>query len=205
MPAAKDPRAVDQKLLEKYGIAVSRPARARRKRAGLANVHYLRHGRFFVLLASHGRHPFFEEEGDSVRDIRRLPLQFSGYSVTYRPGHFKVQARADRPPEPDGKWHARVQIGREAYRDLKAYFLERAVRTSADCLGQELYTVPFEPYARVRQQLLNLLRLMNDARRRAGEQTLLPTVLRYQRRIVKPFGAVDPVVAPAAFRKGQTP
>jgi hypothetical protein len=50
-----------------------------------------------------------------------------------------------------------------------------------------LYTVPFEPYARVRQQMLNVLRLVNEARRKAGSEHLPPTVLRYQRRIVKPF------------------
>jgi hypothetical protein len=187
VPAGKEPRAVDQKLLDKYGIAVSRQARARRKLAGLANLHYLRHERLFVLLATHGKHRFFEEEGERVRDIRRLPLQFAGYSVTYRPGNFKASDGADGPPEPDDKWHARVQIGREAYRDLKAYFQERAVRTRAEVLARELYTVPFEPYARVRQQMLNVLRLVNEARRQAGCEHLPPTVLRYQRRIVKPF------------------
>jgi hypothetical protein len=79
------------------------------------------------------------------------------------------------------------QIGREAYRDLKAYFLERAVRTPAEALGRELYSVPFEPYARVRQQMLNVLRLVNEARREAGREPLPPAVLRYRRRIVRPF------------------
>src|SRR5205807_3041354 len=139
------------------------------------------HERLFVLLATHGKHCFFAEEGERVRDIRKLPLHIAGYSLTYKPGNFKARAGADGPPEPDDKWHARVQIGREAYRDLKAYFLEKAVRTPAEALGRELYTVPFEPYARVRQQLLNVLRLVNDARRKAGRDPLPPTVLRYQR------------------------
>jgi hypothetical protein len=191
VPAGKDPRAVDGKLLEKYGIAISRQARARRKLAGLANLHYLRHGRLFALLATHGKHRFFEEEGARVRDVRRLPLHVAGYSITYRRGNFKARGELDGPPEPDDKWHARVQIGREAYRDLKAYFLERAVRTPAEELGRVLYAVPFEPYARVRQQLLNVLRPMNGARRRAGLGALPPTVLRYQRRIVRPFDPAE--------------
>ncbi len=201
VPAGKDPRAVDQKLLEKYGIAVSRQARARRKLAGLANLHYLRHERLFVLLAIHGKHHFFEEE-ERVRDVRNLPLHFAGYSITYRPGDFEARAGADGPPEPDDKWHSRVQIGRKAYRDLKGYFVERAVRTPADVLSRELYTVPFEPYARVRQQLLNVLRLVNKARRRAGDESLPPTVLRYQRRIVKPFDAA--AVRTSSSREGGT-
>ena len=66
VPEGKDPRAVDRKLLGKYGIDLSRSSRARRKRAGLANLHYLRHGQAFLLLATHGRHPFFVEEGEHV-------------------------------------------------------------------------------------------------------------------------------------------
>ena len=60
IPLNKDPETVDRKLIEKYGIDVSKWERARRKKAGLANLHYLRHGRDFVLIATHGRHPFFE-------------------------------------------------------------------------------------------------------------------------------------------------
>src|SRR5262245_22554809 len=61
VPDGKDPRRVDEKLVSKYGLAVSKWVRARRKRAGLANIAYLRHRRFFVLVATHGAHPFFEE------------------------------------------------------------------------------------------------------------------------------------------------
>src|SRR5947209_4462088 len=66
VPEGKDPRRVDEKLLDKYGIARSRQSRARRKLAGFANLHYLRFERTFVLLATHGTHPFFEEEGDRI-------------------------------------------------------------------------------------------------------------------------------------------
>jgi len=44
IPFNKDPEAVDRKLIQKYGIDVSKRERARRKRAGLPNRHYLRHG-----------------------------------------------------------------------------------------------------------------------------------------------------------------
>ncbi len=59
IPERKDPAAVDQKLIERYGIAISKWARARRKRQGLANMQYLRHERTFVLLATKGQHEFF--------------------------------------------------------------------------------------------------------------------------------------------------
>ena len=42
IPESKDPRETDQKILTQYGIEVSKFTRARRKKAGSANLHYLR-------------------------------------------------------------------------------------------------------------------------------------------------------------------
>ena len=70
IPEGKDPGRVDAKLIDKYGVDVGRTARVRRKRLGQANLRYLRHGRFFVLIATHGTHRFFEDEAASMRDIR---------------------------------------------------------------------------------------------------------------------------------------
>ena len=56
VPAGKDPRAIDRKLIAKYGIGVSESTRARRKRLGRANLQYLRHDRRFVILATKGQH-----------------------------------------------------------------------------------------------------------------------------------------------------
>ena len=56
----KDPLAVDAKLIAKYGIAVSESTRARRKKAGQANLQYLRFERFFVVLATKGTHRFYD-------------------------------------------------------------------------------------------------------------------------------------------------
>ena len=67
VPEHKDPARVDEKLVARYGVDISKWARARRKQVGGANLQYLRHGRFFVLLATHGEHPFFAEEGANVR------------------------------------------------------------------------------------------------------------------------------------------
>ena len=54
IPDSKDPTKTDEKILEQYGISVSKWVRARRKRSGLANVQYLRYGDFFVIIANHG-------------------------------------------------------------------------------------------------------------------------------------------------------
>ena len=104
VPEGKDPRQVDAKLIRKYDIDLPRATRSRRKRLGYANLRYLRHGSFFVLIATSGKHRFFEEEAASIRDIRRVPLRFAGYSISYRPGN-RTQAGTTDP-----RWHSHVEI-----------------------------------------------------------------------------------------------
>ena len=48
--AASEP--FDRKLVEKYSIAMSESTRARRKQLGFANLQYIRHDRFFAILAT---------------------------------------------------------------------------------------------------------------------------------------------------------
>ena len=83
IPQKKDPRKVDAKLTNQYGVVRSKSSRMRRKKAGLGNVQYLRYGRFFVLIATKGPHPFFEREAKSIRDICRPPfLTFGSYTIS---------------------------------------------------------------------------------------------------------------------------
>jgi hypothetical protein len=172
VPEGKDVRAVDAKLIARYAVGSSKWAAARRKRAGGANVHYLRLDRFFVLLATHGRHRFFEEERTRIRDARHVTLKVGGYALGVRGSH------------------VRVTIAREAYRSLKAYFLEYATKRSAGTLAAELAALPFEPYAAIRRQALCILRAVNRARTEAGLEPVPKTCLRFKRRIVRPFEAV---------------
>ena len=95
VPEGKAPEVVDAKLIARYGIGVSKWTRARRKMAGSANLQYLRRGRFFLLLATHGRHAFFEEEA-SIRDVRRVPIRFEGYSISFRGGHAHVRIEQEQ-------------------------------------------------------------------------------------------------------------
>lgn len=182
IPAHKDPAAIDRKLIERYGVNISKRTRARRKELGLANVHYLRHERFFVLLASRGRHRLFEEEGNVVRDLRKVPLKFRDYSISFRPGGRTMAG------DVDPKWHAHVQIAPQAYKAERAYFLELANRKSVDQLAFEFRRVPYEPYAPIRRQLLNILRAVNRKRKAAGLAPVPTTALRLRRRVVQPFG-----------------
>jgi hypothetical protein len=170
IPDHKDPAAVDAKLAARYGLDLSKWARARRKRSGGANVRYLRHGHFFVLLATHGRHAFFDVE--PFRDIRERPIRFAGYSIGCGRGT-------------DGRWHASVRIHPEQYRRLKAHLLDLAIRRKAESLTTVFRQIPYAPYAPVRRQLLDLLRAVNRERRRAGFEDVPVTALRLRRRPVR--------------------
>src|SRR5438876_534642 len=126
IPERKDPHAVDEKLIAKYDIAISKTSRARRKATGLANVQYLRHGRFFVLIVTHGNHALFDLEGGLIRDVRKVPIKFGGYAVSYRAGH----------P------HVRIEQGR--YLGIKAYLADIAIHRTKERLEEEFRWLPFE-------------------------------------------------------------
>lgn len=184
VPDGKDPLRVDAKLQERYGIAISKWARARRKRAGLANVQYIRHGRFFVLLATHGRHAFFNSERLAIRDARRVPVKYAGYAVSYRDGH------------------PHVRIERSEYLALKASVLDAASRRGTAGVLSVLRTLDYEPYAPVRRQLLNIVRAANAELRERGCGPVDARCLRFKR-TVGPIFASPP--APSDTDDPQVP
>jgi hypothetical protein len=181
VPEWKVPTTVDSKLVAKYGIAISESTRRRRKKLGMANLQYLRYDRHFVILATAGRHYFRENEAGAIRDIRRVPIKFHGYSISYRPGG------RTRSGELDPRWHAHVAIERERYKEIRAHLLDLAAHRSPERLALEFYRLPFEPYAPIRRQFLNLLRAVNRARKAAGFELLPKEILPLRRRIVRPF------------------
>jgi hypothetical protein len=189
VPEGKDPRAVDRKLAERYGSAISKWSRYRRKRGGHANVRYMRHERFFVLMATGGVSPFFEQEAGVIRDCRREPFKYGGYSISSKGGHVSVR------------------IEREQYNVLKAAFLEYALRRPAERLEGMVSSLPFEPYAPVRRQLLSLVRAMNRARKTAGLKPLSYSCVRLKRDFIRTFARTDDITQdpPDAEGTGETP
>jgi hypothetical protein len=176
VPEPKDPAIVDRKIVTQYGIEVSKWIRARRKKMGQARVQYLRYGRRFVILATHGEHPFFAGEGKQVRDIRRHPIHFMGYALGCRKGR-------------DGKtWHPSVRIERELYCKLKFRFATMAVHRSVEDLCREFGCIGYEAYAPIRDQLRGILRIVNRRRKAAGLELVPFSALWRRRTPVKPFG-----------------
>jgi len=67
--------------------------------------------------------------------------------------------------------------------------MELALRKSVEHLCVEFRRVPFEPYAPIRRQLLNILRAVNGKRKAAAKDPVPTTALRLRRRVVRPFEA----------------
>ena len=194
----KDPEQVDRKLIDKYQIAIGERERTARKRRGLANLQYIRYRNFFLLLATEGHHPFKQEERNQIRDCRRVPIRFEGYSISYR--RSGVTPKGGGPP----KWHACVRIDPPTYKQLKAFFRDRACHRSVENLAADFARVPYARYAPIRRQLLTILRAVNDARARMGYELVPHAALRLRRQIVRPFEAEEPVddIATDAVTRG---
>lgn len=169
IPADKDPLAVDDKLLTRYGICQTKWAKARSTKRGRAKLQYLRYRSTFVLLATEGEHEFFEAEGKNINDARERPVKFYGYSIGYKDGH------------------PFVRIATAQYRELVEAFLSSALTTKAEVLSARFKTLPFEPYGPVKVQLRRLLIRVNEVRRAAGLSRIDASVLRTRRKTVRPF------------------
>lgn len=182
IPPEKDPAQTDAKIIGQYGLDISKWTRCRQRKGGVAGVQYLRYRHQFVLLATHGEHPFFDHEGRMIRDVRVEPIKFGGYAIGCRQGRDK------------GAFHPSVRIRQEVYLDLKRRFERVALQRDVEALAGALRAVPFEPYAPVQDQIRCILRAVNR-RRKVATLELLPWqgVIR-ERRPVKPFA--DPAARP---------
>ena len=169
VPDGKDPAAVDEKLIAKYRIDVSQKERCRRKAAGLANMQYIRHERFFLLMATLGQHPFFEEEANNMRDARRIAIRYAGYSLSFR------------------NKRTSVRIAPDEYSRLKAHFLEISCRRTTAGIASEFARIELQPYSPVRAQLLSIWRSVNRPRKTAGLESVSIDVVPWKRRILQPF------------------
>ena len=170
VPDGKDAAAVDSKLVAKYAANLPSSTRWRRKKDGIANVRYLRLGRRFFLFATKGRHPLYESEASSIRDIRKTPLRVGGYSLSLR---------RDGRDQTTRRVH--VRIADQPYRELLATWEHRATRQNADRLAAGLYELPYRGYAPVRSQLCRVLRSVNSRRKQAGLAPLPKTCLFFER------------------------
>ncbi|MFO0979103.1 MAG: hypothetical protein U0996_22020 [Planctomycetaceae bacterium] len=195
IPNGKDPGKIDRKLIAKYGIEVSEWQRRSRKQRGVANAHYLRYQRWFILMVSEGHHALKQPsakggEGEHLRDCRRNPIRFHGYSISYR--------RAGVTPAGVAlpKWHAHVRLDDYTYQVLKDRFLNLAMHRSAETLASEFARIPFARYAPIRRQLLNILRAVNERRKQQNFEVIPHAALKLRRTPVPVFVQPEQDVQP---------
>ncbi|MCR9244561.1 MAG: hypothetical protein NXI31_05980 [bacterium] len=195
VPARKDPRALDEKFIARYELAISPSTRYRRKKEGVASVQYLRLGREWVLVATKGEHRFYEDHpprmvrvrggGRSrlksipqVRSMRTHPFRFHGYSVS---------VKRDR----EGRLRTSVRIHPEEYRRLKVGLMARATVVGVGWIEAWFRELWFAPYAPIRSQVLSLHRQVNFERKLVGLPVVPRSCVRLVRRSVPVF--VKPV------------
>lgn len=94
IPEERELKEIDEKLLRAYDVTFNRMARKRRRENGEGVVSYVRYDRWFVLLATEGRHEAFDRL--AWRDIRSCPLQLWGYSIGEKGGSPWVTISARR-------------------------------------------------------------------------------------------------------------
>jgi hypothetical protein len=190
IPDGKSAELIDSKLIEKYQIDVSEWERRRRKKAGLANAHYLRFENWFIILVSDGHHKIKlpSQQGgekESLRDTRRSPIKLGGYSLSYR------RAGVQESGASSSRFCAHVRIEQKTFSQLKAYFESLAVHRTAEKLGSEIRSLPYARYAPIRRQLLTLARAVNNKRKPHGFETVETSMLGLRRKPVKVYQSND--------------
>jgi len=146
IPKDKDPELIDVKLILKYQTHAPKSKSYRRQKAGIARVKYLRCGRLFVLLATHGKSPIFQQE--KLKDARNHPIALKGYSISINPETLKVT----------------IRVHKTTMHRLEKMIFNR-VRWRQDVWKRFFWRFPFRPYAGVRTCVFTLLRSLNQARR----------------------------------------
>lgn len=176
IPDHKDPLKTDSRIIEKYDIAKSKFQRARQKAQGIASIQYLRFDRFFVIIATKGKHEFIAQEQNQIKDIRHTPLLFDNHSISSKLGK-------------DGNFHASVSLEQNYYRDLKAYFLgiSSSSHRSSSQIIKEINALPLCKFSPVRNKLFSLLRAINKNRKTQGLSQIKHEDLQLKRLSIKTF------------------
>lgn len=191
VPHGKDPGAVDEKLMSRYGIDVPPWTRARRPRSE-GSVHYIRFGSTFVMLARPGKSRFFDDEARSIKDVRERPLRIGPYSLSYL-----YSTHTER-------WHASVRVERAQMLRVRHRLTRIAARAEVRVVEEELARLPFYPFAPVRRQLLAQLKHVNQVRRAAGRELVSVDVLRLRPWPVPVFAEALTQPCEGALLRGRT-
>jgi hypothetical protein len=175
----KDPRELDRKLIREWELDKPAWKREARRRGAAPNIHYLRFGHHYVLIATHGKsrngetHRFFLEYQGQVQDLRKNALHFCGYSIRYPIS------------KETGRRRVFVRLDKASYERLRADLVTSSIRVryrERDALESFVRSLGFQWYKPVRNQVRVILKEVNRARRHAGlspvRLTCVPTKMR---------------------------
>ena len=139
VPERKHPAIADYNILSKYNIRKDWRFIAENKQRGLANVQYIRHGRFYIIMATKGWHEFKDREANRIRDARTSPIliprdlayrtadgtgkgrSFDGYAVSYRRGGYLRKTPEDKVAYRQAieHWKKQTALGKQLPRPPK--------------------------------------------------------------------------------------
>ena len=204
LPKKKGFLEFDRKIITRYPVVMKASRRYSRKKRDIINVAYLRYERYWIMLATRGKHEETKEglwdwraaEAMNIRNCRRgQPIRFFGYSISSGRGDYILKRKMrnpDGPPERDNKYRVRVQISRKALQQLRTELLSQARIRREDWFRSYFWNLPYEPYAPVRKQLLRLLRQINASRSAVGLSKLPSDIIRMKQQRVKVFITCEP-------------
>lgn len=199
----KDPCVLDRKMVDRYVTEGKAWRRKSRSRGGHANVHYLRCGRFYVLISTHGKkvggkpEKLFFDHATTIRDIRRKALTFWKYSIRYT---FS---------ETEKRWKVNIRLHREAYQELRAELVQFSVRErcrDSEAMEEKVRSLRLAWYRPVRAQVFRILQEVNRRRRYRGFDQIPATCIPKMRRppivFIEDAVAEDvPVAAASAYAR----
>ncbi len=169
------PDEQDARIIDKLGLNISRFTRSRRKAAGEAPIHYIRHENTRIILTTNPGNPrFFDyasstnpETGERVGFYRNVMMAPLTIPFAWRGKLFAYAIGLSR-----GK--VRTRIEKRSYLRLKKYYVSQATKKPIHWFVREFYLTIFEPYGGVQVQLHAIKRAVNEARRVAGISGRVP-------------------------------
>ncbi len=163
VPERKAADEIDEKLLTKYGLRLTRRQRTYRKSKGLPNGHYFRFSRRWVVMGTSRKLFFQVDPNERVRDLRDAPIRVGGYSISLRADGAARRGAIRR-------LRASVRLEGRTLRELQAVLLDSHQRWAAADLERQIWLASnhWQVYAPVYRQFQGIVRRLNEARAAAG-------------------------------------
>ncbi len=159
VPKRLTPSELDARLIEKFGLDITRDQRSRQRACGDGSIHYLRYERFWVLISTPAKNgnPFFIQNTEPKtgqrlwQDVWKRAITFHGYAIRAPAGELLIQ------------------MDRHEFKRLKNELLELAKFVSAERLTTFIrQQFRYEQYPSVQEQLYRLVETLNQRLKRSG-------------------------------------